>query len=423
MEVYVARQPILDTKCEVVAYELLYRGSEANNYFPQVDGDEATAEVVVNGFFNMGIEQISEGKSCFVNFTENLLKSELPLCFPPETLVIELLENIEPTEELIKICTKLKSKGYRIALDDYVIDPDNPYTFQLLECADIIKIDLLATNLETVDGWMDYLRDYDLEWLAEKVETYDIYQQCLKKGFSYFQGYFFSKPVILTSYDMSVYPFQHMELIKELSKDEPDVSSIARKIQMDVALSVKLLQLINSSTYRRMEPIKSIEQAIVLLGFQEVRKWAYVLTIKEIKAKNGKIPHEVIKVSFMRAKMGELIARQIGQVQEGSSYFLTGILSLIDTFMQRPIENILEDLPLHNEIKSALLGEQNKYRKVLDLCKLVERAEWEEIHIAAKKLGLSLECLFGFYNESVAWTQTLLENFYTPIEVENQRYK
>lgn len=417
MEVYVARQPILDDECEVIAYELLYRGSKANNYFPPVDGDEATADVVINGFFNMGLEQISEGKSCFVNFTENLLKSELPTCFPSETLVVELLENINPSEEIVTICASLKSQGYRIALDDYVLDPDNPYSLQLLQYSDIIKVDIQATPLDTVDGLMDYLSDYQLEWLAEKVETYEEYQACKAKGFKYFQGYFFSKPVILTSYDVSLYPFQHIELIRELSEEEPDVGQIARKIQMDVALSFKLLQLINSVAYRRIEPIKSIEQAIVLLGFQEVRKLAYVLTIKELKSKNTQVPEEVIKVSFMRAKMGELIARQVGQVKEAPSYFLTGILSLIDTFMQRPIKDILDELPLHEDIKKALIGKENKYRKALDLCMLVERAEWEEIEKVTKDLGISMECLFAFYKESLGWTQQLLENFYFASDV------
>lgn len=412
LEVYVARQPILNNKCEVFAYELLYRGSKENNFFPQIDGDKATADVVFNSYFNIGLEQISEGKSVFVNFTENLLKSELPLCFPPDTLVIEVLENIEPTKEVIQICRMLKKRGFRIALDDYILNEDCPYTYELLQYADIIKVDIQATSDELQRKMFEKLESYELEWLAEKVETYEEYQSCVQKGFTYFQGYFFSKPVILTSYDVSIYPFHHLELIKELSQEEPNIKKVAQKVEMDVALSFKLLQLINSASYRRIEPIKSIEQAIVLLGLKEVKKWAYVLTLRELKFQNNKVPSEVIKLSFMRAKMGELIASQLGRKQESSSYFLTGMLSCIDTFMQRPLDDILKDLPLHEEIKDAIKGESNSYRAVLELCQLVEKGKWDEIEMKSHELGVSIEDVFQYYKDSLEWTQTIMETFY-----------
>lgn len=412
MEVYVARQPILDNQCEVFAYELLYRGNKENNYFPQIDGDKATADVVFNSFFNIGLEQISEGKSVFVNFTENLLKSELPLCFPPNTLVIEVLENINPTKEIVDICKLLKQKGFRIALDDYILNEDHPHTYDLLKYADIIKVDIQATSEDMQNRMLAKLDSYNVEWLAEKVETYQEYRECIKKGYSYFQGYFFSKPVILTSYDVSIYPFHHLELIKELSQEEPNVRKVAQKVEMDVALSFKLLQLINSAAYRRIEPIKSIEQAIVLLGLKEVKKWAYVLTLKELKYQNKNVPTELIKLSFMRAKMGELISIETGKKSESSSYFLTGMLSCIDTFMQRPIQDVLEDLPLHEEIKQAIKGESNAYRSVLELCQLVEQAKWDQIERKSEELNLPMDRVFQFYKDALEWTQTIMELFY-----------
>lgn len=417
MEVYVARQPILNSECDVFAYELLYRGNKDQNFFPKIDGDQATADVVFNSFFNIGLEQISEGKSVFVNFTENLLKSELPLCFPPETLVIEILENIKPTKEIIEICKVLKQRGYRIALDDYILNEDFELTYELLQYADIIKIDIQATSDVLQKEMFAKLKSFNVKFLAEKVETPQEYEECVQKGYAYFQGYFFSKPVILTSYDMSVYPFHHLELIKELSQKEPNVRKVAKKIEMDVALSVKLLKLINSAAYRRLEPIKSIEQAIVLLGFREVKKWAYVLTLRELNYQNKELPIEVIKLSFMRAKMGELIADRLGQKQEGSSYFLTGMLSCIDTFMQRPLRDILGELPLHEEIKAGLLGKENRYRSVLNLCKFVEKANWTQIEERSEALGIPTEEVFRFYRDALEWTQTLMETFYNQPEM------
>ncbi|MYL34593.1 HDOD domain-containing protein [Pontibacillus yanchengensis] len=411
MEVYVARQPILNTNQEVMAYELLYRGGKEQNSYSFTDGDFATSEVVTNSFYNMGVERISEGKSCFVNFTANLLKSQFPFCFPPETLVIEILENIEITDELVVSCKALKEKGYRIALDDYVLYEDNPYTYELLKYTDIVKIDVLQHSRQQEVYIFDQLKHFNLTWLAEKVETYEQFQTCKALGYELFQGYFFSKPHIVTAHDVPMYPFQHYQLIEELSKQEPEVHKIAEKIEMDVSLSYKFLRLINTVAYRRLEPVKSIQQAIVLLGFTEIKKWAYVIAMKDIKSSNADVSSEVMKISLTRAKFSENVALEMGEKKEASSYFLTGMLSLIDAVMQQPIATVVNDLPLHDDIKGALLGERNAYRLVLDLCHLIENAQWEEIERTAINLGLSMEKLFDHYHSSMLWCQTMMATY------------
>ncbi|KGP73823.1 EAL and HDOD domain-containing protein [Pontibacillus yanchengensis] len=408
MEVYVARQPILNDRQEVMAYELLYRGGKEQNSFSSIDGDVATSEVVTNSFYNMGIERISEGKSCFVNFTANLLNSQLPFCFPPETLVIEILENVEITYELVQSCKALKDKGYQIALDDYVLNEDNPYTYELLKYTDIVKIDILQNSRQQETYLFDQLKHFNLTWLAEKVETYEQFQTCKALGYELFQGYFFSKPHIITAHDVPIYPFQHYQLIEELSKEEPEVHKIAEKIEMDVSLSYKFLRLINSVAYRRLQPVKSIQQAIVLLGFKEMKKWAYVIAMKDIKSTNADVSSEVMKISLTRAKFSESVALEMGERKEASSYFLTGMLSLIDAVMQQPIATIVNDLPLHTEIKGALMGERNAYRLVLDLSYFIENAQWDDIERVAKELGLSIERLFEHYHSSMLWSQAMM---------------
>ncbi|KGX87193.1 EAL and HDOD domain-containing protein [Pontibacillus litoralis] len=409
MEVCVARQPILNEKQEVIAYELLYRGNQEQNYYSLIDGDEATANVVMNSFFNIGLQQISDGKRCFVNFTENLLRSNLPYCFPPRTLVIEILENIQPSKEVVYACRNLKREGYRIALDDYILDESNPYSFQLLKYADIIKIDIQQTPLEEQRYIFHRLQAYDLIWLAEKVETREEYQVCKELGYHYFQGYFFSKPAIMKSHDVELPPFYHMDLMKELFKEEPNVKKVVEKIELDVSLSYKLLRLTNTIGNRRLERVKSIEQAVMLVGLNEVKKWAYVLVMRNLKNQQGNVAEEALKISFLRARMCENVAEIIGQRDESASYFLTGMLSLIELFMQQSMQDSLEGLALDEQIKDALLGEPNKYRDVLDLCQLIERGEWDLLEQRAANLSLSIDNLFQQYKESLIWTQALMK--------------
>ncbi|MCD5323945.1 MULTISPECIES: EAL and HDOD domain-containing protein [Pontibacillus] len=411
MEVYVARQPIFNNQCEVMAYELLYRGSKLDQGFTGIDGDQATAEVMLNSFYHMGFSKIADQKKCFVNFTENLLKSELPFCFPHNQLVIEVLENIPLTAEVVDRCSILKAKGYQIALYDFVYHQNQPYINELLNLADIVKVDIRQYSIQEIKALKDQISTYRLELLAEKVETYEEYLELKTLGFAYYQGFFFSKPVIMTSYDTSLPAFQHIELIKELSQPEPVVSAVAEKIEKDVSLSYKLLKLINSLAYRRIEPIKSIAQAIMLLGFDEVKKWAYVLMLKEMGAKTDSIPYEVMKVCYIRAKLCERISYLIGKEKEASSFFLTGMLSCIPVFLQRPMEECVVELPLHRDIKEALMGFSNEYKEALDLCTSIEKAEWGEIRDRCLTFDMPQGALFGEYRYAIEWAQDLLRLF------------
>ncbi|MCS0672034.1 EAL and HDOD domain-containing protein [Cytobacillus firmus] len=190
MEVFVARQPIFNSKEEVFAYELLYRNNQVNA-FPEIDEDQATAEVIINSFLNIGIDYLSEGKPCFINFTEKLLKLKLPAYFRPREIVVEILETVEPSAELVNICKDLKELGYQIALDDYVFNETNPFARQLLKYADIIKVDFLNTPKDMREKIEMLVNHLKIKTVAEKVETRESYEEAKSKGYDYFQGYFF----------------------------------------------------------------------------------------------------------------------------------------------------------------------------------------------------------------------------------------
>ncbi|WP_078556273.1 EAL and HDOD domain-containing protein [Bacillus alkalicellulosilyticus] len=405
MDVFVARQPILNKNHEIYAYELLYRGDDGPNAQP-VSGDAATSDVIINSFFNIGIEQLSEGKLCFINFTENILKKEFPSHLSPDKVVVEILETVKLTSEVIEICKKLSKKGYQIALDDFILLEDDLNLVEILKYIDIVKVDILNTPRQTQKKILEFLKPFNVKLLAEKVETREVYEQCVNEGYMYFQGYYFSKPVIISSTDVPVFNGVFLNILTELSKEEPNIDLITQAIEKDVSLSYKLLRLINSSA-RTAHKIKSLKQAIVLLGLNEIKKWIYFLSLSQSNNSHFKAPKEIIKMSFIRAKGSELIAMNVGKSHEHSSYFLTGMFSLIDSLLQVPIETVMKSLPLEKEILDALLGKQNHHKDILDLTIAIEQAKWEDIDRITSRIGITKENAFEIHANSINWSKNL----------------
>lgn len=412
MDIYVARQPIFNIDEETVAYELLYRSSNTNS-FQLTDGDKATTDVLVNSFMNIGIEEISNGKPCFVNFTENLLKLGVPTQFNPETIVVEVLENIEITDDILRICQELKQSGYRIALDDFFIAKWNERTIKLLEYVHIIKMDFRATTRNERKIILRYInsKNSSIEFLAEKVETLDEYEEAKVDGFKYFQGFYFSKPVIFNSHDIPGFYHSYFQILSEIEKPEPDILKIKDVIEKDISLSYKLLKLINNPVVHLRKEVSSIKQAIVLLGLSEIKKWIYVLMIRgaDHGGKDSK-EKEIIHFSLIRGKLGELIGGKMGGETLASKYFLLGIFSLMDTLLHIPMVNLLNDLPLSSEIKDALAGQENEAADILHFLFNIEQAFHHGKEIDRNLTMLTEEELFQLYAMASEWATKILND-------------
>ncbi|TYR76608.1 HDOD domain-containing protein [Rossellomorea vietnamensis] len=411
MEVFVARQPIFNASEEAIAYELLYRNNQ-ENFFPNIDGDRATADVIINSFLNIGIDQLSGGKPCFINFTETLLKLKVPTYFRPREIVIEILETVKPSPEIIKICRELRKLGYKIALDDFVFDKENPYCKELMKLADYIKVDMLAATEKKREEIELIARLLDIKLLAEKVETRRDFEEAKKRGYTLFQGFFFSKPVILSTYDVPVYFHSYYEVIQRLEMSEPNMERIAELIEQDLSLSYKLLKLINSPAYRPKHKINSIRQAIILLGLIEIQRWIYVLAIRDMTGSDRQISDEVIKLCLTRAKMCELISTKLSEEAVPSSFFLTGMFSLMEDIIGQPIGKVLKDMPLQDDICDALRGKQNNLKKVLDLVIAIEQADWERAGSPELDINITQNEYNQFYIHSCQWAEGLLRAEY-----------
>jgi c-di-GMP-related signal transduction protein len=402
MDVFVARQPIFNLHEKVIAYELLYRNGKSN-FFDGVDGDNATADVLLHSFLSIGMDKLANQRRCFINFTENLIKKRLPFYFSPDSIVVEILETVEPTKEIIDICRELKANGYVLALDDFVLH--DKYA-SLLPYVDIVKVDFLATTHSERKQIVEKFNNTSVKLLAEKVETRKDFEEAVSLGFSYFQGYFFCKPVIYAGKDVPKYSINYyFQVLDELNCKEPNIDKLAKLIEADVSLTYKLLKLMNLTTFITRQKVKSVKQAILLLGLSEIKKWITVLMLKET---NEFSESETITLSLTRAKTAELIASISGYQREQGSFFLMGICSLLDVFLHRPLEEILKEMPIAEEIKAALKGEENLFGLVYKLTLSLEKGSWEDVASYCQRLQVNENNILPIYQQAIEWADRLL---------------
>lgn len=402
MEVYVGRQPIFNRKKEVIAYELLYRNSY-DNQFLETDGDKATADLILNSFLTIGIENLTDWKKTFINFTENLLLKEIPTYFPPNLVVIEIIENVNLNNELLEVCKKFKDQGYMIALDDVEFSQD--YT-EFLPYIDILKVDFLKNSVVERREIIKKYKNTNIKFLAEKVETLEEFEAAYKDGYDYFQGYFFAKPTILTGNAINNLPDKYLIILAEINNEEPNVSKITRLIEQDVSLTYRLLKLVNSAAFQFKTRISSVNHAILILGLNELGKWITVMTLSSV-AINCQAK-EIIKVSLSRAYLAEQIS--LANNENASEYFLLGMLSLMDGLLHRKMEDILNEIPITDKLRDALLGIKNEYTYVLELFKMLETGNIakDKIIELVKLARITEKELYHLYFESMEWSSQIV---------------
>lgn len=395
MDVFVARQPIFDPKQHVFAYELLFRSGGENNFFTQIDGDKATSNVLSNSFHNIGMDKLTDGKLAFVNFTRNLLIDEVPTLFPKDLVAVEILETVEPETEVVRACRKLKDMGYLIVLDDFVLQE----RFQpLIDLTDIIKVDFMQTQGDERRAVMEKINRGNIRYLAEKVETQEEYEQAVEYGYAYYQGYFFSKPKIVAGREISGNQMNYLQLLKELYRPQAHFSDFEKIIKQDVSISYKLLNYINSAFFSLPQKVRSIRHALALLGMVESRKWLTVVALSQIARQK---PTELVTASLLRGHFCEMLAAKVGLEKWAAELFLVGLFSLIDAFLDQPLEEILSKLPIDDEIKRTLLGEETRFQKVLQLVISHEKGDWQRVNAYQKELNLSSLDITDIYLSSL----------------------
>lgn len=401
MDFYLARQPILNVHRKLFAYELLYRGYE-NYTLGEVSGNKATASLLSSVFLTEGIGVISGTRPCFINFTEELLLKKVAYSFPKKQIVVEILEDVKPTPEIVEAIGELRRNGFTIALDDFVF---NPAMEPLIALADIIKIDVRLTPLDTILKLLRKLERYKVKLLAEKVETKEEFEKANKLGFHYYQGYFFSKPENILVKELEATKITLFTLMAEIARKQTTLERLHKIIANDLSISYKLLRFLNSAYFYRLEKVKSVKHAIAYLGEKELRRFLILVIVSKLSMDK---PAELMRLSLVRAKFCEMLAKNSILAEYDLEVFLVGMFSLIDVMLETDMAVIMDKLPVSDEIRDALVLKEGMFAPFVDATIAYERKQSQKFLEHIDGLGIDTKVVSECYMDAVKYSNGLL---------------
>lgn len=403
MHVYLGRQPILDRRLNVAAYELLFRSSLAN-FCDSMDDVSGTSQVMVNALLGVGLDRLLGGKPAFISFDRTLLLGDWSALFAPDKIVIEILDTVHPDQEILFACHKLRQHGYALALH-YRMDDGRTEAFAPF--LDILKVDFRQTSPADQERIVRHYRKRHLRMVAGKVETEEEFQRASQLGYDYFQGFFFASPTVLKTTCAPASQTSCLRLVKEMQKAEMDFDAVEKVIGHDISFSHLLLKYLHSAAFHWDSHIESIRQGLILLGEDKTRQWVWMASLSSLAQDR---PSVLMSQVLMRGRFCEAIALSAKLPLRDSDPFLLGMFSLLDAILQRPLQGILDELNIGQGIRNALLGagtEADTLTLLLQIVKSYEVGDWQLVESAARAVGISGEALSTCYLESLSWVDTV----------------
>lgn len=374
-EIFIGRQPILDRKHELVAYELLFRSGAAKNEAGVQDDLAATANVINRAFADFGLEQALGTCKGFINCDESLLLSEIVEMLPPDKVVLEVLETVEPTPQVVDRCREIKARGFTLALDDFV---EYETKWQpLLDLVEIVKVDLMPLSAAQLEEVTRQLKRWPLKLLAEKVDSREQAELCHRLGYEYFQGYYFAKPAIIAGRKLSHSQMALMRLLGLVIEDA-ETTALETVFKHEPGLAMNLLRLTNSVATGVRTRVTSLRHAITVLGRRQLQRWLQLLLYTN---PSGGVASPLLQLAATRGRFLELLAIQMAGDRELEDHaFMTGILSLMPALMGMPLEEVLKGLQLTADVQEALLEGGGRLGTMLTLCEALENGNGALCH-------------------------------------------
>jgi EAL and modified HD-GYP domain-containing signal transduction protein len=387
--VHVGRQPIFDVRGDVIAYELLFRGTMDAVAAGRQD-TYATSTVLVNAFTEFGIHEVAAGRLCFINLTRDFLVGDLALPFGPEQVVLEVLETVEIDDEVIAGITALTEAGYRIALDDFVWGSGHERLFGL---ASYVKLDLLDGDLSRLDEVVAACREHPgIELVAERLETAEQLALADRYGMELRQGYLLSRPQVLTVASLSPSRLRRLELVAALSSADPNLQRIVEIIASDPPLSLRVLRASNSVAAGHANRVSSVRQAVVMVGLPHIRQWALLMALDDV----GATTEEHMLGVLTRARLCENIAKSFGAASDAA--FMAGVISGVAALLSIDPAAMAEQFPLAPAIVEALTAGTGKLGAVLTAVDAYESGQLGSFDLA------------GQYMDAVCWSTRALDS-------------
>jgi len=397
---FIGRQPIVDLQQKIIAYELLFRHSAEASEAQIADDLSAGTNVLVNTFSNMDANWLLGDKLAFINIAAPMLESDFLELLPAKRVVLELIETVEATPELVARIQRLRDLGFRFALDDF---DHRPINTDLLPLADYVKVDIRELGLDRTATLVRSLQNCGAKLIAEKVETRTEFKFCKELGFQYFQGYYFAHPETLSAKIINPAHATVLTLLNKVRNND-DVKDIENGFKADVALSFKLLRYINSVGFGLSCEIQSIRHALAILGYQQLYRW---LTLLLATAGNDSTPPALMKTAITRGRLTELLGQDYLEKSDRDNLFIVGIFSLLDAMLEMPMADILEKLYLPDTICDALLTRQGIYGPFLALSEACENSDPTRIEELADSMAMDPDKVNKAHMEALAWVEQL----------------
>jgi EAL and modified HD-GYP domain-containing signal transduction protein len=402
--VWVARQSVLNSQYNVVAHEILYRGSpQALTADHGMEGAAATRQVIRNIVFGIGLDKFLSGARGLLNIPEELLADPVLEALPANQISLEILETVQPTAEALRACAGLRKAGFSLFLDDY---SGQPHLAPFLDLVDCVKVDLRKTTPQELEKMCRWFHSRGIKALAEKVETHEEFDRCRSFGFDLYQGFFLDRPVLVRGEKLPAIRMQRMELLRFLVSTEFDWDELEAILSRNPVLAYQLIRHANSARYNQLRRVDSLRRCLTVLGEIEARRMLLLLTLLDVA---GTQIGELVRRCVIRARMMELLAASAaGEDGQKQSAFLTGLFSSIDLIIGAPFEELAPHLGLSGEIESAIRdqGGNGLLGELLKLVKAYEKGDWSGVDVETRSLGVSAEGLSTAYLEAVSWLQT-----------------
>ncbi len=399
-DAFIARQPIVDSKHQLVAYELLFRHA-AHAQSARIESDvDAGITVISNTLCNMGTEWLLKGKLAFVNMELSMLMSSFSTLLPHDKVVIEVLETVKVSQEVLDRLAELKEAGYRFALDDFHYLPESE---PLLPLASYVKLDVLAHSPAELARTVKLVRRYPVKLVAEKVETMEQFHHCRELGFDYFQGYYFARPENMVAKIINPGHTTVLQLLEKV-RQGADVKDLESLFKKDVALTFKLLRYINSAGFGLSCEVQSIRHAVSILGMQPLYRW---LTLLMATAGGSPTSPTLSRTAITRGRLCELLGKHILPRGDQDNLFIVGVFSLLPAFLEMPMEQVLERVVITDKLADALLDHTGIYGPFLSLVEAVESGDEDQLEELSTSLMLSPDQVSEAHLQALAWVEQL----------------
>ena len=409
-QIFLGRQPILGREQQLLAYELLFREGPifTSNRADIIDPSQATATVIANAFTELSANETLGPYRGYINVDQQFLFSDLIEVLPPALVVLEILESVQPTPEVVARCRELRGKGFTLAIDD-VVDVGEAYR-PLFELAEIIKVDILDVDAGRLAALVGQLKPFGKKLLAEKVESAEQVEQCKRLGFELFQGYYFAKPTIIAGKKLDHSQLSLMKLMGLLLGDA-DTAELEAALKPEPGLTVNLLRMTNSVGAGCSETITSLRHAITVLGRRQLQRWLQILVFASGSQAGSTNP--LLMMAATRGRLMELLAGELrsGDAAFSDQAFMVGIMSLMPALVGQPIADIVAPLGLSAPVRDALCEQAGALGQLLQVA---EASEGGDLSLLGDRLaalpGLGPKALNRAQTQALQWANSIAKD-------------